>query len=395
MDFRFHVCAVIASLFWASSAFAAGEVSSTLLEVTADAVQPAGAPVLLVLIVRNTGKSPLRYWWSGPSDCPDARDFKARVTYQGRGITAQMDLSNGQTADASGRTREILPGRFVRFSAAMRPMPPGAYTIDVLREEDWRNWPTMKAAAAIAVQVSADPDLIAARDSHIIARVRANDPFAQYVAASWPRKVVKDALVEDLKGNNVVAADRAAEGLWFGAEPPPEDGAIVADAIIHHLKASTDGCDLGLMDKLLKTGSQPPSNDVRMAASRLTTAREDGHVRSAAVATLNVPARPVKEVWIPHQPQPPVPNGGRGTDLVQVARHDAMLKQAQSNDPSDREFACRSLSDFPESLAAVEVLRTAVHDPDINVRMAAIASLDRIAGFRELRNELPFPATRP
>ena len=388
-----HVLPVVALMAWASSALAANDVCTASLEVTADQVQPANAPILLTLTVRNTGKTPIRYWWSGPSDDPDARDFTATVIDRKSGTSSRMALSNGQTPEAAGRSREILPGRFVRLPAAMPPMPPGDYTVNVVRDADEIDWPSMKVGVAVTVQVIADQDLLAARDHHIIASVRANDPFAQYVAASWSRKPVKDALIEDLKGANVVAADRAADGLWFGAEPSQDDGAIVAGAILHHLNAPTDGCDLGLMDKLLKSGDQSPSDEVRMAASRLIAARHEGHVGFAATAILNLPTKEVKDIWIPRQP--PVPNGGRGTDPVQIARHDAMLEMLESHDPSDREFACSALADFPESQTAVDALRKAGHDVDVDVRMAAVAALDRVGQYRGLYHQLPFPATQP
>jgi hypothetical protein len=147
------------------------------------------------------------------------------------------------------------------------------------------------------------------------------------------------------------------------------------------------------MDKLLKCGSQPPSDELRAAASRLTEARKEGHVRYAAIDILNQATGEVKDVWI--RARPPAPNGGRGVDPIEAARHDAMIEQAHSHDPTDREFACRALSDFPDSFLAVSTLRDALYDPNENVRAAAQISLDHIDHYRKLYRQLPFPTTQP
>jgi len=390
MGFRLHVWPVMTSLFWASSLLAANDVSSASLEVTADAVQPAGAPVLLMLTVRNTGKLPLRYWWSGPADYPDALDFVAMVAAGGDTKTVPIPLLNGQRPDASGHIREISPGRFLHFPVALRPLPPGKYQINVRGYFGGDAWPAMESGQAITVKIADDGDLLAERDAHVIARVRANDAFAQYVAAKWPRKPVKDALVEDLKGSNVVAADRAAEGLWFGTEPAPEDASIVAEAILHHLHEPDDDCDLGLISKLLGASHKSASGELRSAVDRLANTRSEGRVRDAAVTASNLlSAQPTKTGKRPAQ------DGGAGNDPGQIARLAALRAMLKSRDPSEREFACCALADFPESEAAVNDLRRAEFDVDFNVRNAARASLLRIDGYRHQNNELPFPTTQP
>jgi hypothetical protein len=369
-----------------------GPVAS--LEVTAEPVQPADGPIVLTLSVRNTGKVPIRYWCGGPGDFPDAQDYAATIANaKERKPILHLPLSNGQYTDQSGAARQVTLGRTIHFPAAFPPLAPGVYRITVEGQAQGRHennllavieWPATHTEKVLQIEVRSDAKLAAQRDAQTIAKVRANDPFAKHIASRWPRQPVRNALVKDLNGEDVVAADRAADGLWGDADPMATDAAIVADVIVHHLKSPEGGCDLGLMDKLLKTSERPTSPKVSAALVRLAAARAPGYVRKKAIDTLDLPLNRSADLL---QPQPP-PDGmyhlrGDEPDAGLRQQHDAaaigsLLELAKSADPKERRIAIRSLGDFPESPAAVAAIRAATEDDSYEVQRAARDTLDRI-----------------
>ena len=49
------------------------------LEVHGEPEQPAGAPIILLLTAKNSGKVPIIYWCGGPGEYPDASDYSTQV----------------------------------------------------------------------------------------------------------------------------------------------------------------------------------------------------------------------------------------------------------------------------------------------------------------------------
>lgn len=103
-------------------------------KIEAQEAQPADAPVLVWITVTNDGQAPIRYWSGGPGKYPDARQFSARVTDE-KGKSRDATLSNGQYQMGSGINYKIQPGQSVTLPAALDPLPPGSYTIQVGTEK--------------------------------------------------------------------------------------------------------------------------------------------------------------------------------------------------------------------------------------------------------------------
>jgi hypothetical protein len=229
------------------------------LEVHGEPEQPAEAPVILLLTVRNTGKVPIIYWCGAPGEYPDASDYSAYLRHVGdRSSEAAVPLSDGQYTGTSASSRQIAPGKSLTFPAALPPLHVGAYLIWVEGEAEGRHendhlkvvqWPATLTGRDFTLRIRADAALAAHRDELMIKRVRANDHFAHFLSRKYPRKAVREALVKDLDGADAVVADRAADGLWTATEDAG-DGAIIAAAIVHHLNPANDEPDTGLMNKL-------------------------------------------------------------------------------------------------------------------------------------------------
>lgn len=351
-------------------------------------MQPANAPVLLELVVRNTGPVPLSYWCGGPGDYPDATEFIATISRTDRpSIPGKSPLSNGQQPDGPGRAFVIAPGRTIRFPAAVRPLlPPGEYDVAVAcapvgRMQDGVvkvvTWPAMTSAKAFHVSVRDDAQLLAGRDQNIVAKVRAHDPFARHVATTWPRRPVRAALIKDLTGDDIVAADRAADGLWGDLAPASVDGPLVAEVILKHLQPPKDGtCDIGLMSKLMQRAEDKPAKslEVRDALAKLALARPDGPVRDRATAALglhgaSVPNELVQAAMAGAAAAPPSPENA----FLRV-----LLGLARSADAGERKIAYRRLADFPDDPAALHAVRAGVLDDDAECRKQAEATLTLI-----------------
>lgn len=340
------------------------------LSIRGDAIQPAGTPIVLKLLIRNTGAARMSYWCSGPGEYPDASDYIATVERVGDTDPPQkLILANGQKPGADGLAIDLAPKRSLEFPATLGPLAPGTYRVTVTgagsASSNVLTWPATVCDIPFQFEVRHDNDLSAARDANTIARVRANEPFARYLSATWPRRAVREALVADLSGDDVVAADRAADGLWGDAEPAKVDGPLVARTILKHLKPPPEGCDIGLMTKLTRVSQSVQSDELKTAMTKLILARPEGSIRQAAAASLDrVSALTATKLL-------QLPNAGAlpMSEAEQRARHDAallgaMLELARSADRHERKLAYRALVDFSSNQAALDTLRAGLMDPD-------------------------------
>jgi hypothetical protein len=362
---------------------AAAPLPSASLDIAGDPIQPADSPILLTLTVRNTGQVPISYWWTGPGDYPDAREFFALLNGDSTaGIPLAMELVNGQYRSGSGRRRNVLPGQSITFPVAMTPQPPGKYKIEIWGEPDGRRvngalkvmlWPPTHSVKPIWVEVREGSVPEHQRDEEVLAGVRANDAFYQYVSATWPRVAVRKSLLTDLIGGNIVVADRAAEGLWAGNPAPPLDETILAQAIVAHLQRPADVTDDGLMGKLLNACRDARSAPVTNALVRLMKSRKNEHTYNDVLAVLAGRGSPPKkryDIGVFHvgpENAPPDP-----------AALEGYLALASSSDPHARTVAFEALGDYPDSAGARKALLAGQTDTDAVARAAAINSLTRI-----------------
>ena len=362
---------------------AAAPLPSASLEIAGDPVQPADSPILLTLTVHNTGRVPISYWWTGPGDYPDADAFSAFVSGDGTaGIPLAMELVNGQYREGSGRRRDVPAGQSITFPVAMTSQPPGKYKIEIWGEADGRrvngalkvmSWPPTHSVKPISVEVREGAGPEHHRDEVVLAGVRANDAFYQYVSAMWPRVAVRKSLLTDLIGGNIVAADRAAEGLFAGGPVPPLDEAILAEGIIAHLNRPADVTDDGLMDKLLWAAREARSAPVTNALVRLMKSRKNEHTYNDVLAVL---ARRVA-----------APKTGYDIGAFHVGPEntspdpgalEGYLALASTSDPHARTVAFEALGNYPESAEARKALLVGQTDANAVARAAAINALSRI-----------------
>jgi hypothetical protein len=384
---------------WCGASCALAGAATATLQVTADPIQPEGLPVLLTLTVHNSGREPIYFWQDSAGDYPDASHFVATVIGQGRDRTLlrkQLSNSNGPLASGSGRLRRIDRGRSLSFPAALPPLPAGSYRIIVVGEPQGRFaggqlvdvWvPQTISEPSPRVEIRADEKLAEERDEQIIAKVRTGDPFAEHVAGRYPREAVRDALEQDLSGDDIVAAEGAIDAFWPGRDPPPEAAPTIASAIRSHLKPINDGHDEWMMHQLLGMARQLNTPDVTAAVKELSAARPDGRVRDYAK---NAPTQ------LNYQATPPAHVRLRPEDVFEDPLIDALLKLSQSVDPKTRIRAYKSLSGYPESRRAIEALKKGTLDRDDSARLAAEKGLRTLNADRVWRKlDSVLPETQP
>jgi hypothetical protein len=383
-----RIAGVVIGLAACISVAASSPRPTASLTIEGDEIQPAAAPVVLKLRVRNTGAARMSYWCSGPGEYPDASDYVATVERVDEAEPPQAIIfTNGQKPGGDGLAMDLRPNRSLTFPVTLGLLAPGRYRITVTgagsRSNNVLIWPETVSERAFRFEVRHDNELSAARDAEMIARVRANDPFARYLSATWPRRAVRDALVADVTGDDVVAADRAADGLWGDAEPAKVDGPLVARAILKHLKPPPDGCDIGLMTRLTRVSQPVESDELKTAMTKLILARPEGSIRQAAAASLDHVSAKVatKLLELANAGALPI------TDADQRARHDAallgaMLELARSADRHERKLAYRALVDFPSNQAALDTLRAGLMDPDPECQSVANTAMGVITKWQ-------------
>ena len=168
-------------------------------QIHAEATQPSGSPVLLKLIMTNTGNESLSSWRGGPGNYPPLVGFRASVT-DAVEIARIMVLSNGASNGGSGLNVLLDTGDSVVIPAMMAPLPKGKYFIQI-------------AGANVNVHVEDDPELLKKREEEIITRIRNGEPFAQHVAATHLTKSLRDRLLQDLSADDRKTALQAATTL--------------------------------------------------------------------------------------------------------------------------------------------------------------------------------------
>lgn len=287
---HFRMVSLLCLLLPMTSAVA-GEPSATLL-VTAEKVQPAGQPILLMLTILNTGSVPIGYWWGGPGDYPDAKDFRVAIEPTAGATTNPplrngiIILRNGQNSSGAGRTRLISPGHSVVLPAAIASPSAGSYRIWIGSSPD-SNWPWMRAAHPLNVDLRDDAKLASARQQELLARVRNNDHFAQFVARAFPTSTLTESLQKDLEGNDIIAAERAMDGLWEEDTSPQDAADAVAKAIAAHVKPPSDAFDFALMDRLLGMASHYNTAVIQQSVARAAASRTEGRVHEVALRVLD------------------------------------------------------------------------------------------------------------
>jgi RNA polymerase sigma-70 factor (ECF subfamily) len=185
-------------------------------EIAADATQPFGAPVLLKIIMTNTGQEPLRYW-QGLGDYLPVGDRKAWVTDAG-GKTREVALSNGQGVGGSGSRKSLAVGASVVIPAALDPLPKGSYLIEY-------------DGGSARVTIKDDAELLKTREQDLLTRVGKNDSFAQYVVTAYLTRALFEECVRKLSAPEDETALPFALTLYRVRQLPEGSVPVLAEAI--------------------------------------------------------------------------------------------------------------------------------------------------------------------
>jgi hypothetical protein len=368
--------AILSLLFFVllpSAALAQPFNGETVTDVLTDVTQPAGAPVLIRITLKNTGQTSISYWSGGPGSYPDARYFKAQIT-DSKGKTRLADLSNGQVQMGSGRRYTIRTGQSVTLPAALEALPAGSYTIQVA------NGNSTKLTVKEDIQLNRD------RERDILERVRQGEPFARHVAVRFPADSLTHALLHDLLSEERQVALSAATTLAKIEKMPADSGPLVERAVQVQLTAELKrrAQQTNLLVQLAMVAGNVGSDEALSAVLSLARSDLDSQTRGRAVNQLGrFEQKQATEVL---------------RDLLRDKNGDVQFEAARTlagkKDPaaievllavtSDkksrwRAYAYLALANFPSDARAKEAIEKGLDDPEEFARSQAQQAL------RELR----------
>jgi len=346
------------------------EFPDAKLDVKADAVHPAGVPIVLDVKLTNLGLKPLGYWCGGPGQYPGFNHTVVTVT-DTDGKSRREPLSNGQYIEGSGMGRSVESCASIQVPGMLPALPAGRYTLRIGKGE-----PT-------SIEVKADAALGRAWDEALVKRVRAGEPFARHVAKEAARPGVLDPLLADLTDGTPEAALNACFALWPMHNLPATASPTVAKALMARLEELKDPhmrrtdviSYLGILAAKLKTDDL-----IGPLAWAARTIDLGDDTRGRMVDALGeFPQARAKAELIEFLT--------RSDGRVQFAAAWALAKQEDARalpllleHANDKQSPRRAeafflLRYFKKDLAVEGVLRKALDDPDKNVADAARRSL--------------------
>jgi len=163
----------------------------------AEAVQPAGQPVLITVTWTNTGKRAIEYTRSVNGEYPVAESFPVQAV-DAFGNAAEVRMANGEMMMGSFTMLGLDPGKTVIMPAALEPLPAGNYTLQ------------FGSGKGVPVNIKADADLVRKREQDLLVGILRDDNFVGYVATKYPDSALTSGLVQALGSGNSTAVFRAA-----------------------------------------------------------------------------------------------------------------------------------------------------------------------------------------
>jgi RNA polymerase sigma-70 factor (ECF subfamily) len=343
-------------------------------DVAADAVQPAGSPVLLTITMTNTGKQPLAYWCGGPSMAyPAVVGVKVQVTDEA-GQTQQLQPSNGQCVAGSGIMVPVQPGAAVKIPAVLPPLPTGTYTI---RIGDGRS---------ARVTVKDDAELLSQREKDLLVRAGKGEPFAQHAIAAHLSPPLERKLLEDLAAEEREVAWQAAQTLFKVERLRAEAVPALTRAMNKQLalELARKNRQTNVLVYLVIIASRTGAEEAMEPLLTLARSTMGGGARAEAVAWLGMfhNERATRELY--HFLK----------DAEADVRFAAARALAERKDPAGievlvaaardakspwRDQACRALVQFPDDPRAERAIVSCVEDTqDPTVRDGAKIALEQL-----------------
>lgn len=349
------------------------ETRQLRVDVTAEAVQPAGYPVVLSLVMTNTAKTPFTYWCGSPELYPGAHLFVVRVM-DAKGAETPVLPENGQYTLGSGVDQEIKPGETVEVPAALDPLPAGRYSIHV------------GAGKAATVTVEQNAELGLKREQDVVRQIRAGREFGRFLSYKYPREAVTRQLVQDLAADDAGAAFVAARALFAQRTLPEGTGATIAAAMTKQLAAKPSNGNLLVYLAIL--AANIGTDEARAPVLALAKSDEYDEVRMHAVESLATFKQPEASAELRGLLKEWEPRVRLAAAAALAARGDAtaievLVGVAQDKTSQWRGDALRPLANFPDDPRAETTIRKGLDDEDRNVRESAKDALEVLARNRK------------
>jgi len=320
-------------------------------DIIADAMQPAGSPVLLKLVLTNKGKEPLTFWVGGPADYPPI-NIPARVT-DAAGKTREMQLSNGQALGGSGLVKSLGPGDSVTIPAAMAPLPAGDYRIEV-------------GDGSAKIAVKDDPEMLKKREDDLLTRIHNGEPFAQHAAAAFLTPSLRERLLKDLSVTDSDVAWQAIQALGGDENWPADAVPLLAQGMEKQLalEESQHKRKTPVLIFMAERAGLIGTDEALDAVLKLTHS-EMGKGPGVEALGMFKQERAVRELH--SYLKSPDKDLRYIAALTLAKRHDptaveTLLAVIADGTGTEREFACRALVNYPDDPRAEQAMISLLND---------------------------------
>jgi hypothetical protein len=348
-----------------------------MTDIMAENEQPTGAPILLKVKLKNTGKQPVHYWFGlGKGNYPNASWFKAKITDRfDRRQEVKMSNDLDDLIMGSGGFSQILPGESVAMPAAMPALPAGVYKIQV------------REGKSAQVTVKDDKGLSRRRTEEMLAKIRKGDTFAQHVAGKYPTDELTEALCQELSSDDIQAALRAALPLDRLQRLPPKSLEYIKKAMDKQLNLAKQGrlSQTGILSTLAYLASRIGSDEA--LGPVLALAQTEGLGNGAIGALGNFKQeKAAKEL---HRFL------DNDNEEIQLRAAQALARRKDSgaleilliiaNDPRSRwrQFALQELPKYSGDPRVEAAIKNRLDDPDSHVRKSAEFALRQLANKKK------------
>jgi hypothetical protein len=205
-----------------------GEVTVSFVAV--DSPQPAGCPVVLDVKLTNVGKEKVSWWCGGPAAYPGAEHFAVQVRYDDTDEWLDIEPTNGQYTQGSGRNTSLDPGASITVPLAL-PVTKERIEYVMVRITP-REWNAAKPAeTGVHVFKNSKRELDRYRARLIAAAIDPRDAFSVHLAQRYADAVVIDTLTKMIDTDNDAIFHGIATVLAAQQELPAAAGETLAKAV--------------------------------------------------------------------------------------------------------------------------------------------------------------------
>lgn len=221
-----------------------------MFEFLADAKQAADVPILMKVVMTNSGKKPCRYWTCDGVNPPFNRQVKC---HDESGKVRDVVLWSGGIGP-SGVHKELDPGRSLVIPVVLEPLPKGMYSLNL-------------DGGTFKFTVVDDPEFVQNRLRDLLRRNGNSETITRHAMSVHFTRPLRELCLQDLTSADDERALAALYLLTGRGELPKGAVGVLVRAIDKQLK--NDKPDIWVLQSLASLGGQIGSDEALDAVIKL------------------------------------------------------------------------------------------------------------------------------